>query len=364
MFSDPDGSRRGLLYPSTIAYELQVQCVDRPTRRSQGSLDLNDANGYSDIETKALELVKESCKYPLDAYYIHFRGGHCIETRDNEERPQFAIRNQMQWKSMCHKLTKAFGDSQLEHCTLLISRDYSFFELRPTDSNNEDEDEHEDAFVMNKARELRSLMKTNIHGEEYLPMIDLDGFTSQPVIRAVIKYSNRLKRLTEVRRGELIRKIDSSAKKLFTAFIQNNFTLRCLDKLLTKGYHDDNLPRRQQKGPYACCENHNDQHNALAERISAFSAFTFVALQHSLLESDCVVPILPVAVKEIHRSSDLSTRPTTAAYDGENNRYVDIEQKTGPFHIVGEFRYSITTHRFKANFSKSKYNHGSAMLTL
>lgn len=315
-----------------------MQCVDRPTRRSQGSLDLNDADGYHNIETKAFELVRDSCKEPLDAYYIHFRGGHCIETRDNEKRPQFAIADQMQWRSMCQKLTKDFGDGQLEHCTLLISRDYSVLELRPTDSNNEDEDEHEDAFVMNKARELRSLMKTNIDGEKYLPMIDLDGFTSQPVIRAVINHSNRLKKRTEVRREELIRKIDSSAKKLFTAFIQNNFSMQCLDKLLTNSYHDDNLPRRQQKGHYACCRPHDDQYNVLAKELGKLTPFRFVAVGHFRMEPNCVVPILPVAVDQNHQSSDLSAGPTPVDCEEQDDRYVITEQETCLFRIVRKFR--------------------------
>ena len=314
---EDDGSRRGLLYPPTIAYELQVQVQrdDRITRRSQGSLDLNDADGYLNIETKAIELVRESCKKPLDAYYIHFRGGHCIETRDNENTQQLAIANQTQWKSMCNKLAKDFGDGQLKRCTLLIFREYSVFELRPTDF-----DPYEDVFVNNKAFELRSLMKTSISGKDYLPKIDLDGFTSLPVIRAVVNYSDRLKNLTEVRREELIRDIDLGSKALFTAFILNRFGMHCFDKLLRGGYRDDKLPKHHQNEPYACCRSHNDQHNALAEQISAFSAFNFEAQGHFVLEPNCVVPILPVAVDQSHRSSDLSTGPTTAAYDGQDNR--------------------------------------------
>ena len=312
---EDNGSPRGLLYPPTIPYELQVQCNGRITRRSQGSLDLNDADGYLNIETKACEFVREDCKEPLDAYHIHFRGGHCIETRDNNNTQQWAIADQTQWKSMCNKLLKDFGDGQIRRCTLLISRDYSAFELRPTDF-----DRYEDVFVNNKAFELRSLMKTSISGKDYLPKIDLDGFTSPPVIRAVIYHSDRLKDLTEARREELIRDIDIGAKKLFTVFILNRFGMHCLDKLLREGYRDDNLPKRHKDEPYACCRSHNDQHNALPEQMRAFSAFNFEAQGHFVLEPNCVVPILPVAVDRSQRSSDLSPGPTIATYDGQDNR--------------------------------------------
>lgn len=350
---EDDGSRKYLLYPDRIEYELQIQCGGQTISGSYGWLGLNDADGYLKIEKKADVLIRESWKEPTDAYYFHFRGGHCIETRDGERRPQHAIANQMQWKSMCHKLVKDFGDRRLERCTLLISREYSMFELRPTDldnEDNEDKDPGEDAFVNNKAYELRSLMKTNIDGKEYLPKIDLDGFASQPMIRAVINYSDRLRDLTQDRREKLIWEIDSGAKMLFTAFILNRFSMYCFNRLLKGGYRDDNLPKRHQEEPYACCKYHNDQLNALAEKIGAFSAFTFKAQGHFFLEPNCVIPILPVAVDQSQRSSDLSTGPTTAVHEEQNNRYVYTEQKSCLFPISREFRcHCIIIGSFETN---------------
>ena len=335
---EEDSFRKGLLYPDRIAYELQIQRGCQTSSGSHGWLGLNDANGYLNIERKADELVRQTCKEPPDAYYIHFRGGHCIEIRDNKKRPQVAVASPIQWKSMCLKLVKDFGDGQLEHCTLLISREYSIFELRPTESNNEDRDEHEDAFVINKACELRSLMKTNIDGKEYLPKIDLDGFTSEPMIRAVIKYSNRLEDLTEVTKEELIRKISLGARKLFTAFIVKNFSMRCFNKLMIGGYRDDNMPKHHQEEPFACCRSHNDVYNVLVKAINKFLPFSFKTGGHFPIERRCVIPILPVAVDQSHRSSDLSLSPTTANYGEQYDRYAVPKQKSSSYRKSPDFR--------------------------
>ena len=305
-----EGPFHGLLYPQAIPYQLEVRCSDFQIDTLHSTLSVNDHDGYQNIEKEAAELVMKACKESPDAKHPHFRRGHCILVSGSERKPQFAISNRVQWQVMCKKLLEDFMSGKLKQCELLISREYFMLQLRPTELDEED-------FISIKNWEMKQLMRTNIDKKKYMSKADFDGFVSPEMIQAIIHNNSRL-RMKEKEKEQLIQAITVSGRILFAIFVHEGWNMNCLRKLIDHGFRDDNLPKQLDKS-LGCCRSHSSRPVAVIEEQIPFSVYNFDRSGHIIVQSDSVVPILPVAVDKSERSTNHSVTSSAANSGAHQN---------------------------------------------
>lgn len=334
--SGDQDSSPGLIFPEEISYELQVKCDDSVIDPLRKTLSLNDMGGYGKIKQQSIELIDQFYQATPTLDCLHFRGGHCIEVRNKEPRPQYAIASSKQWRNMCRKLLKDFTLGGIRHCELLITFVYSVLGREPMDldeasESDEDTDLNKTApkdsrpQQLRLAHKVRAMLRENINGQQYLSGVDFNAVTSPEMIQAVI---GNCERLDDDEKADLTQAIVTRAKRLFTMFLVDQLDMKCLKKLLDKGFHDKNLLKQEGKR-FKCCKHHHTQlqPHTLAQRPLMFPVFRFKPRAYINLRWNCIIPVLPVAVDQSERASNLSTTPSSGASNTKQDGITPGEEK-------------------------------------
>lgn len=288
--SSVGSSADGPLLPTSFKYALSVTCLAHKTVRKENyHLNWNDRNSYQDVEKNARQLAQEAIGETDEGVVVTFRYGFCtISKRKEVTKRRLIFISQEDCRRLCKMMITEFNFGSDKEYDLVIHQEYFKLRVRPDEADTE-------TFEGVKLWELRNLMKTNIDDKKFISSADLQKYTSDEMVRAIVMHHscwgpspNR----DEIE-GLVQNILQKKARKLLALCVYAQVSMKCLKKLIeVERRYDDDLPSTLKK----CCPKHRKRpDDSLVDHHGIFQAAVFNKPgEYQQMSSSLVVPIIPV----------------------------------------------------------------------
>ena len=286
--SSAEGFGDGFLLPPCFRYTLCVTCLGQSTLFKEHDLYWNDPDSYRTFEQSASELAEEASGRLDETSIMTFRHGYCTISKGKDgAKRRLGLTSRDEWKRLCKTLVEDFNSGVGKPYKLVIY--YEYFELRTRPDKAEIM-----SFPVTKRWELKMLMKTNIDERKFISNADLQKYTSEQMIRAIVMNDpcwGPSPKLDDIE--QLIQDIlEKKAKNLLAMCVYARVDMKCLKYLINVGHHHDgNLPQSSKE----CCPAHQRYSMDILDEPENFQAAMFKTPgEHQKLPSQVIVPIIPI----------------------------------------------------------------------
>lgn len=311
----------GFVIPNTVAYTLYATFPGRQIPHSEGNLQTNSPESYQDIKNSARKLVEQNLGEPDDAKVLTFRYGYCIiSKRGDSAKRRISLTSRNEWKHICRSLIADYSSGDHRKYDLAIHRGYFELPLRPKDLT---------PFAHVKRWDFIELMKPNIDEKKYVSRADLQKYTSEQMVRAIVIH-DPCWAPTSIGRDDLIQDIlQKSARKLLAMCVYTQVSMKCLKKLIELGYRDQKLPRTLDE----CCEKHRKYPEDMLDHRGIFNAAEFKPPgEYQEIRSRVVVPAIPIDADR----NDLKTGNASRTSEGDLDSPATGSRSARNLAMIGE----------------------------
>ena len=190
-------------------------------------------------------------------------------------------------RRLCKILVREYRFGSDEEYDLVIHQEYFGLRIRPDEKSQM-------TFTNVKQWELERLIKNNIDDKPFISTADLQKYTSDQMVRAIVTHHSCWGSSPDpVEIENLVQAIlQKKARKLLALCVYKHVDMKCLKKLIdVDRRYDNDLPSTLKK----CCEDHQKYPMKLSQYHGIFQVATFnTPGEYQQISSRDVLPVIPV----------------------------------------------------------------------